>query len=459
MEEIDCLFINPRDLVGADAYIRLANLAGLIRTENYSFDILEPAAQNVTHAQIIRVIRDRAPTIVCLGVLPSTLPDAYQMIQKIRRINPNIAIVVEGYQINADPRAVKELQADYGLIGDPEYTFLHLCKFLINGTSLPKDLMGLVINRGGELEIPLPAFIKHLDELPIPAFDKLPIGRYYSASTNKTYMKFFTARGCPYPCNFCANDLQMTYRSLSPAKVVEQLTILVTELGVEWIEFMDLTFTISRKRVQELCKEITAAGLAFDWGCETRADLIDEDLLRDMKNAGCKKITFGVEAGSEAIRFSTGKRITNEKIVYAFNLCHRIGIKTMANFIFGHPGENLQDMRESISFAKTLRPFNVVFLRMIPLPDIKIFRDGVEKEGLDVNMWYRYMKGEIGHPVYCPASINAEQMDTIIRRAYIDYYISFRSIMNYLPLFMDFRFFIRSLFVFFKMAAGKPVFK
>lgn len=459
MSKIDCLFINPRDLIGADAYIKLANLAGMLRTKNISAAIIEPAAANVTHAQIIHAISDDDPAIICLAAFPSTLRDAYITVNLIKSHYPTKIIVLEGYHVNADPTIIVDMGVKYGIRGDAEYSFLTFCEHVLNGQLPPDNLPGLVINNPDGLIINEPAVIRDIDALPLPAYDLLPIGKYYSASTNKTYMKFFTTRGCPYDCNFCASAPQMKYRWLSNENVIKQLDILVNKLGVEWIEFMDLTFTVSKKRTIEMCDAIIQSGLVFDWGCETRADKIDEELILKMKQAGCKKITFGVEAGNESVRFKTGKQITNEVFEKAFGLCRRHGIKTMANFIFGHPGETPANMQQTIDFARKLKPFNVLFLRMVPLPDVEIYSIGVKNGDIPTDIWVQYMKGEAEHPIYYPPNISKAQMDKLYKRAYLRFYLSPFAIKNYLPFVFDFGFMKKSLAVFWQMAFGKPVFK
>ena len=131
----------------------------------------------------------------------------------------------------------------------------------------------------------------------------------------------------------------------------------------------------------------------------------------------------------------------------------------MANFIFGHPGETEQDMKETIQFARALQPFNAFFLRMVPLPDVEIFKNGVSKGEIQPDIWTRYMKGEIEHPVYYPASIAPEVMDKLFRQAYIRFYFSIDALKSYLPLLADISFLKRSVPIFSKIAFGKPVFK
>ncbi len=455
----DVVFINPRDLVACVPYVKLANLAGMLRSNGIGSVILEPTPQNLSTQDIVRLLSDLRPGVICLGAFPSTLPDAYALTCAIRSAFPETPMVLEGYHVNADPSILVDMDIPWGLRGDAEYVFLNLCMHLIHGEPLDESQPGLVRYRDGILTDNGQATINDLNALSIPAYDLLSVESYYSASTNKRYMQLFTTRGCPYNCNFCASPAQMNFRYLSNERVIEHLEQLVNRCGVEWVEFMDLTFTVHRKRTLSMCQAIIDSGIRFDWGCETRADLIDEELLRKMKEAGCRKITFGVEAGAEHVRFQTGKKITDHQFMTAFDLCRAHGVKTMANFIFGHPGETEADMRATIRFAARLRPFNAMFTRMVPMPDVEVYELGIKEGQFDRDVWVSYMKGDIVHPTYVPKTVDKKTMDRMYRKAYVRFYLSIHAFRNYLSLFANVRFMRRTVPIFIRMVFGSPVFK
>ncbi|MFN8287497.1 MAG: radical SAM protein [Chitinophagales bacterium] len=458
MQQLDCLFINPRDLVGVSPYVKLAEWAAVSRAAGLMVKIIEPAAEGTDNATIARMVQQHRPAVVCISVFPSTLPDAYKLIQFIKEISSS-KIVLEGYYVNADPKAVSHLNADYGFRGDADFSFTRLLQHIKAGKEVLSDLEGLVINVKGKLIINEPAFIRDINLLPIPAFDLLPIGKYYSASTSSRYMMLFTTRGCPYKCNFCASGFQMNYRYLSIENIMARLRFLVKDLGVRWVEFMDLTFTVNKRHILELCAAIKAEGLYFEWGCETRADKVDAELLKQMKAAGCSKITFGVESGSEKVRSLTGKKISNHRYKEVFDLCRELGIKTMANFIFGHPGETLQDMEATINLAMKLRPFNILFTRMIPLPDVEVFKIAVQEGKVSSDVWQQYMRSEVELPVYVPGNISRAQLDRIYRKAYFKFYFSPRTLVGYLPLFKNLCFLKNTVRFYLPLAFGSVKFK
>jgi anaerobic magnesium-protoporphyrin IX monomethyl ester cyclase len=456
---VDCLFINPQDMLAAIPYVKSLTYIAVLEEAGFKVELIDPVPHKKSVNDIVDYIANESIKIICISAVPSSLPFAYRLSKGIRERVRDAIIILEGYHVNADPDIILEMGIDYGLLGDAEFTMLELCSVIMNEHEVDEHMPGLVINHNGTAEVNKSAFIKDLDVLPMPAFHKMAIGKYYSASTNKTIMYMFTSRGCPFECNFCTNPLQKNFRHLSVERTLEQLEHLVYHLSVEWIEFMDLTFTTSRKLTIELCNEIVKQGIKFSWGCETRADLVDRELLIAMKNAGCEKITFGVESGNENVRFGTGKKITNKQFVDAFSLCKEVGIKTMANFIIGHPDETEDQVNESISFARKLDPFNVLYIRMTPLPDVDIYEDGVRTGQVDPEVWVKYMKGGVAHPIYYPSSLPRRKAEWLFKKALFNHYFRWSTIRKYLPLFVDIRYFIKSIRIFLLYTFGQQKFK
>lgn len=454
----EVLFVNPRDLSVPTPYIKTATHAALLLENSISCSIIEPKASSISHKEILEFIKQNNTKIVCISVFPSNLPDAYTTIKRIKKECNDVQLVLEGYMVNADPKAVKELGTDYGIYGDSEFTLLKLCKSILDTTQVDFNLDGLIINES-HLIVNKPAQINDINILPDPAFHLLPIGKYYSASTNKNYMILFTDRGCPYNCNFCASPAQMKYRTLNSDRIVKQINQLVNELGVEWIEFMDLTFTTNRKRVIEICKKIIDAEISFDWACETRADLLDDELLDWMKKAGCTKITIGVESGNEQLRFATGKKIKNNVFEEVFIKCKNKGIKVMANYIIGHPDETFKTAWQTIISSLKLNPFNVLFTKMTPLPDVDLYKTLVANNEINSNIWYEYMRGRTPFPVYYPKRIGKLKMELTYRLAYILFYLRPSSFKKYKHLLVNWVFFKRSIGVWLRFIFGSTIYK
>ncbi|MBA7656767.1 hypothetical protein ES703_64694 [subsurface metagenome] len=115
---------------------------------------------------------------------------------------------------------------------------------------------------------------------------------------------------------------------------------------------------------------------------------MDEEVLGAMKEAGCHYIRFGVESGSQKMLNIMKKRITLAQIKQAFELCRKAEIKTQAFFLFGIPGETRETIRETIEFAKKLRPDSAQFAVVIPHPGTDLYQI-CQREG-----WLKYSTWE-----------------------------------------------------------------
>jgi radical SAM superfamily enzyme YgiQ (UPF0313 family) len=119
--------------------------------------------------------------------------------------------------------------------------------------------------------------------------------------------------------------------------------------------------------------------LDIEWVCDARVDQVSRELLREMKNAGCRTIWFGVESGSPRILEKLNKKITKEQISHAFKLCKEESIQIACSFMLGIPGETIEDMEASFKFARKLDPDWCQFNVFVAVPGSALYREVIEK--------------------------------------------------------------------------------
>lgn len=189
------------------------------------------------------------------------------------------------------------------------------------------------------------------------------------------------------------------YRTRSPEKVVEEIKYLVDNFGVKSIYFQDLEFTLNRERVIKICELILKNDIKISWACASRAQDVDEELLKIMKDAGCKSISFGVESLSPTILKNIKKEVTPKEIAKAYHLCKKAGINFNGFYTVGHPGENAATVEESLKNAFRYR-INHPRKRSIvtPYPGTQLFRIA-EEEGMikKDDLWHeaKRLRGKI----------------------------------------------------------------
>jgi radical SAM superfamily enzyme YgiQ (UPF0313 family) len=252
--------------------------------------------------------------------------------------------------------------------------------------STTAQIPGVACRIGGITAKTPPEFISDLDTIPIPARHLLPMKMYdriLPYIDTKPVDTMSILRGCPYQCTYCeTRELWGTScRAFSPQRVIAEIKNMTQNYGTRGIYFVGDNFTINKNRTIDLCRKIKENKLDLKWTCETRADLVNKEVLSDMKSAGCQTIFLGTESGSPRIQQKLGKNIDLEEVKRTFELTRQVGIKTATSFMLGIPGETAEDMQATFKFAKSLRADVVMFNIYIACPGSKLY-DEVVKEHL-----------------------------------------------------------------------------
>lgn len=425
--EVDVLLISPPDDFARYPYLGLCQMAAVLRERRISASILDSAAMRLDLRGIIQHVKTTKPRIIGISIMSMMLRFCHNLITILQESYPEGEIVVGGAHLDADFKIIAAMNVKYGFRGESEYAFADFCETLLGGGD-PRELPGLIVNDGKNVIAQSAAILDDLNSLPMPAYDLLPIGRYYTPSSKMTAISYITSRGCPYNCSYCSKLQQKKYRHINASKVVEHLEYLNKEMGVQWVEFVDEMFTLKREYVLELCRQMELRGLKIKWGIGTRIDRLDEDLLVAMKSVGLQKIGFGLESGVDRVRFSINKHITNEAIINVLELCNKHRVTTIGSFILGLPGETEDDIEATIAFARKL-PLNFgYFNRLIPIPNSQVFAMMVKSERIAPDVWEQFMLGKIPHPICRPDEISEEKMKLLYKKAWRANYLDLKRI-------------------------------
>jgi len=246
-------------------------------------------------------------------------------------------------------------------------------------------IRGLVWRDGDDIVVnPDRPFIHHLDDLPLPRHDLLPLKKYRAPLVGGPYAFVVTSRGCPGGCRFCIKHVSygQSIRFRSPENILAELELLVG-LGVRHIHMYADLFTVSREQVMGLCEGILERGLRIRWTCNSRVDFVDPEMLRTMARAGCWMISWGIESGSEEVLRRAGKGIRLEQVEQALRWAKEAGIRNWGYFIIGLPGETEETIQQTIRLALRLPLDLALFHIAAPYPGSPLFFEVVEKR------WFR----------------------------------------------------------------------
>lgn len=294
-----------------------------------------------------------------------------QVSDAIKRLYPRSHVVVGGP--HATPLASELLHyyqsVDTVCVGESELQFLELLARL-QAKQPAAGIAGTVYRHGGQiLKGPPRASVADLDELASPH-------DYFSTHI------LMTSRGCPWQCTFCGAETTWGrgFRGHSIGYVLDSLEQALSRLPVRMLQIKDDTFTANKKRAMQICQGIRERKLNFMWSCDTRVDVLTEELVREMRLAGCQRLSLGVESGSPAILRAINKKITAEKITHAAELAKRYGIQVRFYMMLGNRGETLETFQETLEFLQLTRPHQYLFSCLSIYPGTVDFHDA-ERSG------------------------------------------------------------------------------
>jgi len=314
---------------------------------------------------------------------------------------PACKVVVGGWQATYMPETLlAHPEIDYLVMGEGEEAMVKLANCITGGNDKKAiaEIPGVAFRKGKGIIQNAPRYIEDVDAIPFPARHLLPMHIYdrvipyvdgYPVDTMNV------VRGCPYNCAYCETKKLWgpNVRAFSPQRVIDEIKHLTQNFGSRGVYFVGDNFTINKKRTLELCRLMKKEQLNIEWVCDTRVDLVSRELLKEMKEAGCQTIWFGVESGSPRILEKLNKKITLEQITTAFKLCKQQGIRTACSLMLGIPGETIEDMKVTFKFARKLDPDWCQFNTYVAVPGSALYQEIMENKLYDrVEDFVTYVK-------------------------------------------------------------------
>jgi radical SAM superfamily enzyme YgiQ (UPF0313 family) len=352
----------------------------------------------------------------------------------------NVPIIIGGVHISTLPSSFKSC-FDIAVIGEGEQTMLEL--FLLykkKGKFEKRDLKkihGIAFYDKGKLVMTKRRkLIEPLDDIPIP--DRRLLNKKYYVKKKLFAKEYYgiedtliTSRGCPYNCRFCSTSAFWgpKVRFNSADRVVEEIKRSHELLNVDHINIVDDTFGVNRERLRDVVNGLKKAGLLgkISYACLIRVSIVDDELLRLLKEMNMVTLNFGFESGSDRVlSFLKYPATTVEQNRNALLKAKRHGFRVYGSFILGSPTETIQEMRETLRFIEFAVKHKIDYIFVFPLkpfPSTKMWeiakQRGVvsddmdfEKLGIFVEDFYEKHK-----PLLVDESIDMEEYKRIYSKA------------------------------------------
>ena len=380
----------------------LALLNACLKKE-YDVQLFDPNYNNMTEEEVFNFFREAQPEIVGVSSISTEYIKVSRLMNAIiKEALPN-SIVIQGGIIPTVilETAMRDPNVDYWIIGEGEFRFPWLLDELRKSQPDLSSIDGLAYWKDSVARIsPLNGFIKDLDAVPFPDYGNLNLLHYgnrtlkYSAGLlprKFPYAVTITSRGCPYRCIFCAastvSGRKIRFRSAN--NVLNEIDMLY-KAGIREIIFLDDHFLGNRKRAVEIMRGLIERKYDLTWKCANLTIfLLDREVLELMKDSGCYQLTLSIESGNQYVLDKIIKKpVKLTKIPEILDIAKSLGFDTIANFVFGFPGETWEQIRETFRFAESINVDLVNFHIATPLPKTELMeiclRDGYLPKDFDI---------------------------------------------------------------------------
>jgi anaerobic magnesium-protoporphyrin IX monomethyl ester cyclase len=373
--------------------LALMSLATWIRAKtHHEVAIVDAQSDHLDYAALERRIAEYQPDAVGITAFTVQLVDVHKTVATARKVPSVKHVVLGGPHINDFPQESVNLPGvDAVVKGEGQKPLELLLDCWERGES-PRGIPGVYAHPDDPIPTEDVYLANELDDYPIVDRTIVDYQQYYDVmGSGGIFTTMISSRGCPYRCSFC-NTPRHRYRVMSPTRVCDEIQACI-DLGIREIYFVDDTFNITNKRVHDLCDEILRRGQKFRWTVRFRVKGVDRPLIEKMKAAGCGRIQFGVEQGTEEGLLRLRKDVTAREIESAFRVCREVGVETVAYFMIGTPTErSREDVWDTIDYAIRLDPDYVMWNVLTPFPGTTLYDEGLRDGVLDLAPWTEFMR-------------------------------------------------------------------
>lgn len=442
---MNVLLINPAYLKGYKQFslnfppLGCAYLAAILRYYGHQVQVLDLNSKKKSlpnHFQDFHLV----------GISSDT-PRHNQALQLAAKVkNDNIPLVMGGP--HASFQAEKTLQTglvDYVIRNEGEYNFLSLLDHLGGRLELDRVPGVSYLSQGQTFHNQEGSFIQDIDSIPFPARDLLPMAEYKAELDNVAATSVISSRGCPFNCSFCSSSqlFGLKWRPRAPESIMEEIRLIDKQHGIRGIYFMDDNLTLNPDRTIALCELLCQNKPHRPWFCFSRVNtIIDrEDMVQSMAESGCRIVFLGIESPNLEILQDYNKKITADESMQAVDLLKKYNISPMCSFIIGNPNEDLDQIKQTIEFAKKLKIEVAQFSILTPYPGTQLFDQVKDKQ---IMRDWSYYDGL--HATIETNGIRPAQLEKILKKAYVSFYFNPRMLLSHPAKSLHYLFNIKHLF-------------
>ena len=342
--------------------------------------LVRPAARD----ELIEAVRATFPDLVAFSATTLQFSKVKELAGWIKE-DLGLPIACGGvHPTTAPEEAIAVEDLDYICVGEGEEAIVELCDALEAGRTAD-GIASIWSRRNGEVvRNPVRPLVEDLDAIPFPDRDIFDEANF--AANQKKRLTMMASRGCPFDCSYCCNHLQKSIypnpakyvRFRSPANVIAEIEAArESDPGLEQVRFEDDILTMDRRWFREFAA-LYQERVDLPFICNARVDLLNEEMVDLLAQAGCSAIAMGVESGNKWLRKNVLRRqMGDEKILAAFALCKEAGIPTVSLNMTGFPHETMSMALDTIKMNSAIEPNLAQVTALCPFPNTRIYDECV----------------------------------------------------------------------------------
>ncbi|GEP49654.1 Mg-protoporphyrin IX monomethyl ester oxidative cyclase [Flavobacterium noncentrifugens] len=375
----------------------LLYISGYLWSKNIANDVFDSTFYS-KEAQLAFIL-EKKPEVVAIYTNLMTKIEVVKLIKILKTTAFGFPkIILGGPDVSYNLDNYLSTGVDFLIIGEGEETTFELYQAIQNQTAF-SVVNGIAYLENGNLVKTLPRTkFRELDDLPLPNRDAIPNEKYlqtWKDNHGESSMTISTQRGCPYTCKWCSTAVYgQSYRRRPPHLVAQEMKMLKDKYNPDAIWFVDDVFTISHKWLTAFHEEVVMQNAQIRFECITRAERLNEEILKLLKEAGCFRIWIGAESGSQKVIDLMDRRVDVNHVKKMIQDTNALGIETGTFVMVGYPGEDENDISETIQYLKEANPTHYTITIAYPIKGTSLY-DEIEKDILVKPDWEQSTDREI----------------------------------------------------------------
>jgi radical SAM superfamily enzyme YgiQ (UPF0313 family) len=355
------LYDDPKEQAIMKPYptLGLLYISACLKQKNFAVEIFDSTFAE--KKQFADLLITKKPKLV--GIY-SNLMTKFNALEMIRRAKTQNCIVIVG---GPDPPYYAEQYLDFGadvvVIGEGEETLQELIPILSSGKfEQLATVSGIVFkdDHGQVQRTPARNLIPNLDVLPLPDRAAIDLQKYvevWRQHHGVGAVSLITSRGCPYSCTWCSHSVYgKTLRKRSATLVADEVEEILAAYHPDMLWYADDVFNINHKWLFEYAAELKRRHFKIPFECICRADRMNEEIVRTLKEMGCFRVWIGSESGSQRLLDAMKRGVKGEQVQAMTRLAKRHGIETGMFLMWGFEDENRDDIEMTIAHVKKANP-------------------------------------------------------------------------------------------------------